>query len=533
LFPSRWKNYSQVPFLAFDVQNRSDKPVQCEWEVTIPAKMDAPTRGEVALRPKEEKTIYVTAAFSEEFYGNEQDVFTAGEINVKYQENRQVKRERNEFQAFIYGRNAIDWEQDVGWIASFINPQDRLIRSTASAILDINRDLVDAQSAAANLEYGMVIFNSLKDMGINYLPDPNTPYGLLEERQTYIDDVQFPVELLTSRAGDCDDLTALMCALLESVGIETVILDVPGHLYFMFDAGVMPIYAMTLMVDEELLVEHDQRLFVPVEVTEIQSGFLEAWREGAAQYARWSELEELRQISLHDSWVAYPPVPLTIQTADRSVSVPVSATARAEAARFHEMQQAYLNDSYLNRIRAMQSAPDSMNALALKLLFAGEITEAETLLRQAVAYDSAHVGVLNNLAGVLSLQGKEEEAERLFDRIAVLGGPLPQEIAKNWVLFSFMSAPLPAGEARMQSLRSIREDLPRFGSGIDLEAEFEQIRICLQDSGLPSENLVECISLALRGILPVSELRDRLHEKGQAEKGKVGWMLWYGVDFEQ
>jgi hypothetical protein len=63
------------------------------------------------------------------------------------------------------------------------------------------------------------LFESLGLYGLNYVVDPRTPYTELSRQREWIDFIQFPRQTLEYRAGDCDDLSILYCALLESVGI--------------------------------------------------------------------------------------------------------------------------------------------------------------------------------------------------------------------------------------------------------------------------------------------------------------------------
>ncbi len=62
-------------------------------------------------------------------------------------------------------------------------------------------------------------------------------------------------------------------------------------------------------------------------------------------------------------------------------------------------------------MKASPNNPDVLNNWALSRALAGEIEEAERLLKQAVVIPSAGVQVRQNLALVLGLQGDFEEAK--------------------------------------------------------------------------------------------------------------------------
>ena len=113
---------------------------------------------------------------------------------------------------------------------------------------------------------------------------PNTPYTSLRDDQ--VDYVQFPRETLRLKSGDCDDLSVLLSAGLENLGIQTALVEVPGHLFLMFNTGLKAEDASLVSQDPELLVIRDDMVWVPVEATMINASFSEAWAEGARKYQK-------------------------------------------------------------------------------------------------------------------------------------------------------------------------------------------------------------------------------------------------------
>ena len=69
----------------------------------------------------------------------------------------------------------------------------------------------------------MVLFEAVKKHGVRYVADPNNPYSRVHQEQSAVDNIQYPAEVLQRKSGDCDDLTALYCSLLENVGIPTAL----------------------------------------------------------------------------------------------------------------------------------------------------------------------------------------------------------------------------------------------------------------------------------------------------------------------
>ncbi len=89
----------------------------------------------------------------------------------------------------------------------------------------------------ATFRIAMALFQAMNLQGVSYVTDPTTPYESSSKNKTALDFLQFPMQTLAYRAGDCDDLSILYAALLEAAGIRTAFITVPGHIYVAFDLG--------------------------------------------------------------------------------------------------------------------------------------------------------------------------------------------------------------------------------------------------------------------------------------------------------
>ena len=164
----------------------------------------------------------------------------------------------------------------------------------------------------------MAFFSSLSASGTNYIIDPNTPFTELRDDQ--IDYVQFPRETLRLKSGDCDDLSVLISAGLENLGINTAFVEVPGHLFLMFDTGLDEIDAALISQDNSLLAIRDGRVWIPLEATMVNTNFIEAWAEGANKYQKALAADELGIIDLAEAWKDYKPV--TLRKANYDIELP-------------------------------------------------------------------------------------------------------------------------------------------------------------------------------------------------------------------
>ena len=76
--------------------------------------------------------------------------------------------------------------------------------------------------------------------GLVYVIDPSTPYLEYSKTGGAVDFLQFPRHTLDYKAGDCDDLSILFNSLLESIGIKTAFITVPGHIFTAFNINIPP-----------------------------------------------------------------------------------------------------------------------------------------------------------------------------------------------------------------------------------------------------------------------------------------------------
>jgi hypothetical protein len=93
-----------------------------------------------------------------------------------------------------------------------------------------------------DLEKAKLIFDALGQYGMYYVSDPNDPLG------TGIDYIQTPSETLSLKGGDCDDLAVLYASALESVGVGTALVHVPGHVFVAFEVdGIWHLIETTMI----------------------------------------------------------------------------------------------------------------------------------------------------------------------------------------------------------------------------------------------------------------------------------------------
>lgn len=185
--------------------------------------------------------------------------------------------------------------------------KDPMVLKLSKAVNAIARDV---QTPAVNLSFriAMGIFQGLGAYGIHYAVSPNRSYAETSRNTYAIDYLQFPRQTLTYKGGDCSDLAILYSALLESLGIETAFITVPGHIYLAFAPDLYLDQCRDVFSSSDDLVVVSGKVWIPIEVTMVQDGFLKAWKEGAREW--WANPDSRRFYSVRECWAAYEPVGL-------------------------------------------------------------------------------------------------------------------------------------------------------------------------------------------------------------------------------
>jgi len=386
LFPAFHKRYAAHPLGRVKLVNRDDKPHQTTVSFYIPKLMDAPTERQVIVRPKETKEVEVNGVFSRAVTELTEDIMTQAEVKVSYATAQRTRSDRKSAGLFVYNRNATTWD-DLKKEAAFITSTDPIIAEFARPTLVAHEEEIkELGRASRNVMRAMVLFNAVSQHGVRYIADPNNPYSRMSADKSAVDNIQYPAEVLRKKSGDCDDLTALYCALLENVGISTALVDAPGHIYMMFDSGVPIEQARRFPIAESLYVVRNGQLWIPVEITLFGTSFLEAWRSGAGECVSLSEQDRLRVMDTSEGWEAYElaQVYVAIRECDHAIS------------------------EYRRLLELGADPAQVYNNMGIAYFLKAEVREAAQSFKRAMDLDPEDEGIKGNFELTMSTLGKEK-----------------------------------------------------------------------------------------------------------------------------
>jgi tetratricopeptide (TPR) repeat protein len=355
----------------------------------------------------------------------------------------------------LYGKNAIVWSNG-DMIGSFVTARDdtlrNFVREAASRYEPpqgaLNRPLTQAAT----------VFNTLSALGLRYQPDPNTPYSRVSADQ--VDYVQFPRETLKLRSGDCDDLSVLLAAAYENLGIESALVEVPGHLFLMFRTGLKEADRGLISLQDELLVLRDGEVWIPVEATLVATSFTEAWAEGARRYRAAAAAKQVRVLSLRQAWERFPPATLA------PIALSVEVPSGERVARLIEREQRLLVARRLEREvmayrQALAANPKDVDArLQIGTIYArngiAEVAQREfdTILEQ----DPRHAAAANNRGNLYFGRGDFERALEAY-RLAEELDPRDGGIRLNAALAYYRLGKLSEARGKFSEATQLKKDL--------------------------------------------------------------------------
>ena len=281
VFSATYKKYQDQSIGSVKLQNVSTTEYgNLKLSFQIKEFMDFPTSIDIAsIKGSEIQEIPIKATFNNRILEVDEDTGVQVEVKLTYLRDGQKDSISLTQPMTIYGKNAIIWG-DSAMVGSFVTPKDDTLRDYVRQVINTFRP--DPGPLNDKLVSAMVYFSGLTASGTSYIIDPNTPFTTLRADQ--IDYVQFPRETLRLKSGDCDDLSVLVSAGLENLGISTAFIEIPGHLFLMFNTGISAVDAGLISQDSSLLVIRDGQVWIPLDATMVNTTFIEAWAEGANKY---------------------------------------------------------------------------------------------------------------------------------------------------------------------------------------------------------------------------------------------------------
>jgi tetratricopeptide (TPR) repeat protein/sugar lactone lactonase YvrE len=417
IFTAAFKFYVKEPIGEIEVSNNSDLSYRnVKLSLALKKYTDYATEKIIPdLSPGQKLTVPVTLTFNNTVLELTEDTPVQVDIRLSYFEDNAEKVVSQNAPLSLYSRNAISWNEKAR-IASFITPKDAPVVEFSRQAIRAFLPQLKTTTVMKPLAKAMLFFESMKALNISYVQDPKTPFAEASKNPTILDYVQFPRETLRRRTGDCDDTTALLSSLLESIGVETALIDTPGHIFMM--ANIEENDPAVIGLPIERFVEYRNSYWIPIETTKLSAGFLDAWQTAATEVRRGKDNGTVDFVAFSQAGDKYAPVTL-IENDPNQPAFPEAAVT----ATFPQMLAQLEAERYANRVKAIQEKmaqdpKDSNLKIQLGMIYVEgrNPTEAEALFKSLLQDESIGIqaAAQNNLGNIAYIKGDFEAAAKAY-----------------------------------------------------------------------------------------------------------------------
>jgi len=364
MFSAAYKYYVGQPVGEVTIMNNDEQPFRnVKIALTVARYSDYPTETMVkGLLAGERLSVPVTLTLNDKVLELTENAPVQVSVKVSYFEENAEKSISQNASITLYARNAISWT-DKARMSSFITPRDTPIAEFTRAGIHAFMTDLKGSTVGKPLAKAILFYEAVSALGISYVPDPNTPFNVASGKPDMLDYVQFPRETLRRKTGDCDDTTALMASLLESVGVHTAIVDMPGHVLLM--ANTEESDAQALGLPEERFVSYKNTYWVPIETTQLGKNFMTAWQAGISLVRGAQVKNDVEFLEVDIASNEYPPVTL-IEADPNTPPFPVERLKSSFPAVLAKLKKERY-DSQLDRVKTAIKSDPANRSLQVEL----------------------------------------------------------------------------------------------------------------------------------------------------------------------
>jgi|GEM_PF-389075 len=378
--------------------------------------MDSPTplKSFDLLESGNEENIDLYAVFNNAVFDTEGVTPLTGEVIVEYSSRSRAYSQKLALTYDMYDKESLTWD-DTRKAAAFVTSADSALRNYTSYIRQSSRERV-VPGFNEELQTAIQVYYGLKELGCIYQKDPTSPFDAAQEDAQVIDAVSIPRNTLKRLTGDCDDLSVLYASLLETAGIETAFVTVPGHIYIAFNTGVPARNYQLLHPEKSMSLNIDNELWVPIEVTMVGTDdFLTAWRTGAQEFNSYDTAPEKREIvNIRKAQQVYRAVGL--QEADLGLQYgDMQRVAQSFAGDTNRIINSII-ETY-SKVASEENSKGSYNRLGIVSAQFGRYSDAEKAFNMALSLDRNYLSAKINLAGVFFQRNEFQNALRMLHNV--------------------------------------------------------------------------------------------------------------------
>ncbi len=377
--------------------------------------MDTPAQ--IITIPEIEKggevNIELPVTFNNNVFETEGITPLNGEIVIEY-----ISRTRGAKQSFpvkyeLHDKTSLTWTDDKK-VGAFITPADSALRNYSSYVKQVCKDTVNS-GFSDKLQSGIQVYYGLKELGCLYQVDPTSPFISAQGNALVVDSINLARTTLKRAVGDCDDLTVLYSSLLETLGIETAFITIPGHIFPAFNTGIPSRDYMKVHPDKNMTINLNGELWIPVEVTMVgEKDFMTAWKKGIDEYLLYDNDPDSRGFNItSEAQTVYRPVSLkeTDLGLQYGEKINVVNGVENDLDRLIDVVIVYYKEE-----AEKEDSKNSFNRLGILAAQYGRYETAEEAFNRALDKDKNYIQPKINVGNLYFLQEEYENALRNYHR---------------------------------------------------------------------------------------------------------------------
>jgi tetratricopeptide (TPR) repeat protein len=261
-----------------------------------------------------------------------------------------------------------------------------------------------------NIQRAVQVWCFYSANGIRYIPDMSTANLTGSE----IDNVQFPFQTLTQKAGDCDDLLALLAATLSVIGVECGFIDIPGHVMLVINTGITTEEIFSLGFEPSQFIYKNKKYWLPIETTLLgKETFTASWKKASKDYNMLIEKGIDPQLIEFDiAHQLYPPAPYTEQISSYEYGNKTQAITKyeTEIENIKLMGKVAQEEKFVETLKKYPTNLKVANQYALWCVKNNRPGKAAELWYQILTQDPQNLGALINLGNLQFNGGNYNEA---------------------------------------------------------------------------------------------------------------------------
>lgn len=419
VFPVFYQYYNDQPLGTVTITNKERRPItNVSVSFFVNQYMEAPkqTFHIDRLAPGASVEIPILGLFKDSMLNITEGTTVVSQLIVDYEESGTLLTRTRNDALRILNRNNLSWDDDRK-AAAFVTARDPTVQRFARNVMAANQQSFH-QYFNTPLQQAMAMYQALYGYGLKYVIDPDSSFIQLSQNELAIDYVQFPVQTLENRSGDCDDLSVLFAALMEAIGVQTAFLTTPGHIFVAVNLGIDRQDAGRIFGSADELLEHNGSMWLPIEITLVQSeSFMEAWRVGARQVREARRSNQLELFPIRSAWSVYPATGFSSTVA--SIAFPdgpnVASAFSQEYVRFARAQLAPRVADLERRIQETGGNTRLMNNLGILYAQYGLYEEASRTFNDILRKEN-NQSALVNLGNIQMAAQNWSQAVTFFQR---------------------------------------------------------------------------------------------------------------------